>query len=159
MQDISNYEKIREDAHSFYEKIGAIRCPALDNELVHFTAEGFNHLLYKGDRRERSRNDQITKFKLLTKAKTILEISTTYQEYDESLTTVRKKRFKKTVEETATVKYWGLVAIIQNFRTKVIIRQIGNGQKHFWSVIPAWRTDHYRDIKLISMAKGNLSED
>lgn len=159
MQDISNYEKIREEAHNFYQKIGAVRCPALNEELVHFTAEGFNHLIFKGRRRERSKNDQITKFKLLPKAKTAIEISTTYQEYDESFITIRKKRFKKTVEETATVKYWGFVAIIQNFRIKVIVRQIGNGQKQFWSVIPAWKTDYYRDIKLISMAKGDLAED
>ena len=159
MQDISNYDKIREDAHSFYQKIGAVRCPALNNEVVHFNAEGFNHLIYKGRRRERSKNDQITKFKLLPKAKTIVEISTTHQEYDESLTTIRKKRFGKTVEETTTVKYWGFVGIIQNFRVKVIVRQIGNGQKHFWSVIPAWITSHYRDIKLISQARGNLEED
>lgn len=159
MQDVSNYDKLREEAHNFYQKIEAVRCPALNNELVHFNAGGFNHLIYKGRRRERSKNDQITKFKLLPKAKTILEISTTYQEYDESLTTVRRKRFKKTAEETAPVKYWGFVAIIQNFRVKVIVRQIGNGQKQFWSVIPAWRTDHYRDIKLISMSKGDLAED
>lgn len=126
---------------------------------MHFTAEGFNHIIYKGKRRERSKNDQITKFKLLPKTQTVVSISTTYQEYDESFTTIRRKRFKRTIEETATVKYWGFVAIIQNFRVKVIVRQIGNGQKQFWSVIPAWRTDYYRDIKLISMAKGNLAED
>ena len=159
MQDISNYDKMREDAHNFYQKIGIIRCPALNNEPVHFTAEGLNHLVYKSSRSERNRNDQITKFKLLSKAKTIIGITTTYQEYDESLTTVRRKRFKKIVQESATVKYWGFVAIIQNFRVKVIVRQIGNGQRHFWSVIPAWLTNHYRDIKLISQAKGNLAED
>ena len=159
MQDISNYDKLREDADNFYKKARTIRCPALNYEPVHFTAEGFNHLLYKSSRRERSKNDQITKFKLLAKAKTIIEISATYQEYDESLTTIWKKKFKKTVEETTTVRYWGFVAIISNFRVKVIVRQIGNGQKHFWSVMPAWRTSYYRDIKLISMAKGNLAED
>lgn len=159
MEDISNYNKLRKDTDNFYKKIQANRCPALNNELVHFTAEGFNHLMYKGSRHERSKNDQITKFKLLAKAKTIIEISTTYQEYDESLITIRRKRFKRIVEESATVKYWGLVAIIANFRVKVIVRQIGNGQKHFWSVIPAWSTSYYRDIKLISMAKGDLAQD
>lgn len=105
MQDISNYDKLREDTHNFYKNIGTIRCPALNNEPVHFTAEGFNHLIYKGNRRERSKDDQIMKFKLLPKAKTVIEVSTTYQEYDESPTTVRKRRFKKTVQEPAIVKY------------------------------------------------------
>ena len=159
MQDISNYEKIRENAYNFYQKIGTIRCLALNNELIHFTAEGFNHLIYKGKRHERIKNDQITKFKLLPRAKNLIGLTTTYQEYDESLTTIRKKRFKRTIEEATTVKYWGFVAIMQNFRIKVIVRQISNGQKHFWSAIPAWITNHYRNIKLISQAKGNLEED
>lgn len=159
MQDISGYEKLRESSGNFYKKIGMIRCPALNNEFVHFTSDGFNHLMYKGSRHERSKNDQITKFKLLPNAKNIIEISTTFQEYDESLVMVRKKKFKKVVEESATVKYWGFVAIINNFRVKVVVRQIGNGQKHFLSVIPAWKTQYYRDIKIISIAVGNLSVD
>ena len=159
MQDISNYEKLRESSENFYKKICAIRCPALNNECVHFTAEGFNHLMYKGARHERGKNEQITKFKLLPKARDIIEISTTFQEYDESLTMMRKKRFKKIVEESATIKYWGFVAIIKNFRVKVVVRQIGNGQKQFLSVIPAWKTQYYRDIKIISMAVGILAED
>lgn len=159
MQDISNYEKIKEDANNFYQKIGAIRCPALNNSLVHFTSEGFNHLVYKGSRKERSKNDQITKFKILPKAKKVIETSTTYQEYDEGLIEVRRKKFKRVVNESVPVKYWGFVAIIENFRIKVIVRLVGNGQMHFWSVIPAWVTNHYRDIKLISQAKGDLAED
>ena len=159
MQDVSNYDKIREDAHQFYQAIGIIRCPAFDHQPVHFTAEGFNHLVYKGRRRERDKSVQIMKFKLLSKAADLLKITTTYQEYDESLTTIRKKRFKKTIQESTPVKYWGFVAIIRNFRIKVIVRSIGNGQKHFWSVIPAWSTNYYRDIKLISNAKGDLADD
>ena len=144
----------------FVHKIDRLtRCPALNNELVHFSAEGFNHLIYKGKRRERNKNEQIMKFKLLPKAKTIIEITTTHQEYDESLIEIRKKKFKKIVQETAMVRYWGFVAIIRGFRTKVIVRQIGNGQKHFWSVIPAWITNQYRDIKLISKTRGDLAGD
>lgn len=159
MQDISGYDKLRESSNNFYKKIGAIRCPALNNEFVHFTAEGFNHLMYKGARRERSKNDQVTKFKLLPNAKMIIGISTTYQEYDESLITIRKKKFKKIVEESATAKYWGFVAILNNFRVKVVVTQIGNGQKQFLSVIPAWKTQYYRDIRVISMAVGDLALD
>lgn len=159
MDDVSNYQKVKEDTSNFYLQIKSVRCPVLNNELVHFTSEGFNHLVYKGGNHERSKNDQITKFKLLPRAKTIVEISTTYQEYDEGLIQVRRKKFKKIVHETTTVKYWGLVAIITNFRVKVIIRQIGNGQKHFWSVIPAWSTTQYRDIKIISRSKGDLADD
>ena len=158
MGDISNYEKIRENAQDFYEKIGRVRCPAFNNDFVHFNAEGFNHLVYKRKRRERKKEVQIMKFKLLQKAKNIVEIATTYQEYDESLTNVRKKKRKKTISESATARYWGLIAIIKGIKVKVIVRQVGNGQKHFWSVIPAWSKSNYRDIKLIAMSKGDLKD-
>lgn len=159
MQDVSNYEKIRDDAHEFYKKIGRIKCPAFDNEPVYFNAIGFNHLIYKSENCQRSRHDQITKFKLLAKAKTIVEISTTFQEYDESLTEIVRKKYKNKIKETCSVSYWGLVAIINGYRTKVIIRQIAKGNKHFFSVIPAWAITYYRDIKVISQSKGDFSED
>jgi len=159
MQDISNYEKIKEDAQNFYKQIGRVRCPALNNEYVFFASEGFNHLIYKGGRSERNKAEQIMKFKLLPKAKLIIETSTTFQEYDESLKSIIRKMRKRTITDTAIVKYWGLVAIIKGFRTKVIIRQIGNGQKYFWSVIPAWAINQYRNIRTINKAKGNPEED
>lgn len=159
MTDISNYNSIREDAHRFYKSIGRIPCPAFNNENVHFTSEGFNHLIYKNSRRERDKSVQIMKFKLLSRAKLIVERLSLYQEYDEGLITIKKKKKRKTHEITTTVRYWGLVAIIQNHRVKVIIRQVGNGQKHFWSVIPAWTKSHYRDTRLILQSKGNLTDD
>ncbi|MFH1656448.1 MAG: hypothetical protein ABH956_01580 [Candidatus Nealsonbacteria bacterium] len=159
MQNISNYEKIKENTYNFYKKIGRIQCPALNNEFVHFTPEGFNHIVYKRKRKERKKEDQIMKFKLIPNAKYIIGLSTTYQEYDESLTEIDKKKFKKRVKETVVVCCWGFIAVIKNYRIKVIIRQVGNGQKHFWSVIPAWTTNQYRGIKLIRKSKGNLNED
>lgn len=99
------------------------------------------------------------RFQLLARAKELVALSTTFQEFDESLITIRRKKFKRIEEESTMVRYWGLVAIMQTFRIKVIVRQIGHGQKHFWSVIPAWVTTHYRDIKLISNARGDLRED
>ncbi len=114
MLDISQYHKMREETHAWYQTIRAIRCPALNNELVHFSAEGFNHLIYKGNRIERIKQDQVTKFKLLKKAKIILEISTTYQEYEESLRQIWKKKFKKMVQESALIHYRDIKLLSQS---------------------------------------------
>ena len=38
-------------------------------------------------------------------------------------------------------------------RIKVIVRQVGNGAKHFWSVIPGWR----KIRGAVSNARGDLS--
>ena len=160
MQDISNYEKIRQDSENFYRKIGKIACPAFKNELVYFTSEGFNHLIFKGNRTERTKHDQITKLKLLGRAIELVRIATTYQEYEESIKEFTIKKFKQRVRESKIVKYWGLIAIMNSFKIKVIVRQVGdNGQRHFWSVIPNWVTSQYRDMKLRSHMKGNPDDD
>lgn len=159
MLEESEYHKIRGYTLNLYNQRESIRCPALNNEIVHFTSEGFNHLMYKGDRSERDKSVQILKFNLLPRALEIISLSTTYQEYDEGIKSVRKNKYKKIIFESAIVKYWGLIAIIRNRRVKVIIRQIGNGQKYFWSVIPAWQKCHYRETKFISISFGDLEND
>jgi len=159
MEDLSNYEKLRDDARKFYSSIGPVFSPAL-NEYVHFTAEGFNHIVFKGSRSERERPSQILRFKLLSRAVKLVERSTTYQEYEETLKEFEVKSHKKHVRKSKPVKYWGIIAIIDGRKIKVIVRKIGdNGQLHFWSIVPAWTTNKYRDIKLFSTMKGNPDED
>ena len=160
MEDISNYDKIKEDAKQYFDQTGKIPCPAFENEMVHFTSEGFNHLIYKGSRRERDKSEQIFRFKLLPLAVKLIKLSAVFQEMEESIQEFRIKKHKKIVHESKPVKYWGMIGILDNRKIKVIIRQIGeNGQKHFWSVIPAWVTNKYRDIKFASTMKGNPVED
>ena len=100
------------------------------------------------------------RFKLLPLAKKLIEISTTYQEFEETLKEFEVKSYKKRIKKTKLVKYWGVIAIIDNRKIKVILRKIGdNGNIQFWSVIPAWVTNKYRDIKFFSTMKGNPDED
>ncbi len=159
MEDLSNYEKLRADAQKFYHSIGPVFSPAL-NDYVQFTAEGYNHIIFKGSRSERERPSQILRFKLLSRAVKLVERSTTYQEYEETLKEFEMKSHKKRVRKSKPVKYWGIIAIIDGRKIKVIVRKIGdNGQLHFWSIVPAWITNKYRDMKLISTMKGNPDED
>lgn len=39
------------------------------------------------------------------------------------------------------------------------IFNIGEGKKHFWSVMPTWGYDYYRDTKFVTRSKGNLDID
>lgn len=159
MDDISNYEKLREDAQKFYNGIGKIFSPAF-KQNIHFPAESFNHIIFKAARTEREKPSQILRFKLLPLAAKLLKISTTYQEFEETIKEFDVKTFKKRIRKTKPVKYWGVIAIIDGRKIKVIIRQIGdNGAMHFWSIVPAWVTNKYRDIKLFSTMKGNPDED
>lgn len=159
MDDLSNYEKLRADAQQFYNGLHPVFSPAL-NESVSFTAEGFNHIVFKGSRSEREKPSQIMRFKMLARAAKLMGLSTTYQEYEETLREFEVKSHKKRVHKSKPVKYWGIIAIIDGRKIKVVVRKIGdNGQLHFWSVVPAWTTNKYRDAKFITTMKGDPEED
>ena len=159
MDDVSNYDTLRENAQTFYNSAGRIFSPAL-NDQVHFTAEGFNHIIFKGSRSERDRSTQILRFKLLPLAIKLVKLATTYQEYEETLKEFEIKAYKKRARKSKSVKYWGLIAIIDGRKIKVIIRKIGdNGTMHFWSIVPAWVTNKHRDVRFFTTMKGNPDED
>ena len=159
MVDVSNYNKIKEDAANWYHRIGRVAAPVFGSELVHFTSEGFNHLVYKNARTERSKAAQITKFRLLGNSLKLIKTATTFQEYEESIKEFSVQKFRKRVLVPKIVKYWGLIAIMDTWKIKVIVRQVGNGNKHFWSAIPNWTTSQYRDLKYLANMKGNPEED
>jgi hypothetical protein len=159
MEDLSNYEKLRDDAQKFYADIKNVLSPAFGDH-IHFTAEGFNHIIFKGSRKEREKSSQVLRFKLLPIAVKLLKLSTTYQEFEETLKEFEVKSYKKRILKTKPIRYWGIIAIIDGRKIKVIVRKIGEeGKLHFWSIVPAWVTNKYRDIKLFSTMKGNPEED
>jgi len=158
MEDLSNYEKLRDDAQTLYAGTKPVRSPALDDQ-VSFTSEGFNHIIFKGPRHERERSSQIMRFKLLPRALRLLAHANTFQEFEETLKEFEVKTRKKRERKSKPVRYWGIIAIFEGRKIKVILRRIGDGQLHFWSIVPAWTTNKYRDAKFVSTMKGNPEED
>jgi len=159
MDDLSNYNKLREDAQKFYNSIGSVFSPAF-NQKIYFTSEGFNHVVFKSAHSERERSSQILRFKLLPLALKLIKISTTYQEFEETIKEFEIKSYKKKIRKSKSVNYWGVIAIIDGRKIKIIIRKIGeNGTMHFWSIVPAWTTNKYRDTKFFTTMKGDPNED
>lgn len=159
MENLANYQNLKKSAQEIYNNINSVFSPVLQAKIT-FPAEGFNHIIFKNARSERERPSQILRFKLLPLAKRLIEISTTHQEYEEISREFIVKKYKKKVRENKSVKYWGLIAIIDKRKIKVIIRKIGNnGSLHFWSVIPAWTTNKYRDARFFTTMKGYPEED
>lgn len=66
-----------------------------------------------------------------------VQFTNTFQEHEH----VEKSDIKPETE------YWGLVAIFKDVKLKVILRKVGNGGIHFWSVMPAYTTSEKRDAK------------
>jgi len=158
MGDVFTYEKLRDDTQKLYHSTRPVLSPAL-GAYVHFTAEGFNHFIFKGSRSERERSSQIARFRLLARAIKLIGLSTTYQEYEEIFRALEVKSHKKKISKTKSVQYWDIIAIVDGRKIKVILRKIGDGHLHFWSIIPAWVTNRYRGIKLFSTMKGDPAED
>ncbi len=116
---------------SIFNKVGVIACPAFGGDKIYFNAKGANHLIYKGNRRQRSANRIKTNIRLLPRAVKLLKLATFWQE--ESQYDAGNKVYK----------FWAFEAVVDQRRIKVIVRQVGKGRKHFWSVIPAWRRNRF----------------
>lgn len=154
-----NYENLKEATFDEYSGLSRINSPAL-NEDVHFGPEGFNHLISADGHKEREKASQILRFKLLPLAIKLVKTATTFQEYEEQTKGVRVKRRKDWYIRNTPVRYWGLIAIVDGWKFKVIIKKVGdNGPLQFWSIVPNWITSWHRDIKLISTMEGNPETD
>jgi hypothetical protein len=66
-----SYEEAKRKAKEFYEKIGSIWCPAL-NEYVIFNRAGLRHLMQKGPA-FRPKSEQKRRFALISHAKRVIE--------------------------------------------------------------------------------------
>lgn len=158
--DQDKYDKAKEAAHNYFQKNRKIRSPLLG--VVHLNSDGFLHLVY-GDKNHKQKRDwknQVKRFHLVSYIKRIIEGMGFHQEYMEQYQTVTIMQHKKKVPANKLVKYWGFVAVIDNkIRVKLILRQVGNGNIHFWSVIPFWKTTYYKDIQVVDLSTGDLDVD
>lgn len=99
------------------------------------------------------------RFKLLPRALRLVAHANTFQEYEETVKEFEVKARKKRVMKSKPVRYWGIIAIFEGRKIKVMLRKTGEGKLHFWSIVPAWTTNKYRDTKFASTMKDNPEED
>lgn len=140
------HKQLKQRAQAFFKQTKSITSPAFPKEKIAFSSKGLSHLFYKGANKRSARDvkESETRVNLLPAAHKLLKVMALPQE--ESTLTNR---------EGKVCKYWAFEAVVDARRIKVIVRQVGNGKKHFWSVIPAWRRIRGKVIN----AKGKLSED
>ncbi len=152
-----DYEQIKQKAYTDYSQIKPIRCPYLKQE-VSFTGKGFWHIVYRSQGKKREESAQIMRFRLLSKAVKLISRTATIQEYDSYTGEVPIRDHGKKVIKVITRQFFGYIAIIDEWKIKVIVRKDGNGKPYFWSVIPNWVTNKKRDGKYTNYT-GNLEED
>lgn len=146
--DESEFEKIKEEAEKFYKSTGSIRCPYFNGEIV-FNAKGLRHLKFKSDQQARLRNDQYVRLKLVRLAPEVLKKSHTVQGIWEVRRFEEQKTNNRWEHVLKDVWFYEFIAVLNNIRIKVIIKEVQGGQKHFWSVIPFWGIDKINSKRIL----------
>ncbi len=134
--DEEKFNQAREKAKKLYEAAGKILCPYFGFDII-LNSDGFHHLQFS-TRRERNKEEQLLKFRLLPLALKIIKKSGTVQEMRSDLNPFGKKG-KDGFTPMKTLSYWAFIAIVgkeNKIKIKAILRRVGDGNVIFWSVMP-----------------------
>lgn len=134
------FDIVKKEAEEFYRSIGEVYCPYLKNK-VSFNAKGLEHIKFKERGKARLVTDQYIRLKLLKLAPKIISSSHTLQEYFETKKFENVNANSRWQYKVVEVVYYGFVAIVNQARIKIIIKQIDGSDKFFWSLIPFWKND------------------
>ena len=119
-------ENIKNQARELFKNTKSVPCPAFPGEEIVFNSKGLSHLFYKGSQKNASRpsKEAEVRISLLPRAMKVLKLMPLAQE--ESVFVAKDGK---------QVKYWDFEAVVDDRRIKVIVRQIGNGKKHFMTLV------------------------
>ncbi len=119
---------LKEQQRLFYKSIISVKCPILNNP-VHFTSEGFNHLLYESNRKPRTIDEQYLKLKCLEYAPEVIKKCALVSE-----TRQLEKRIKGKLK---SVTHYELIhEVLPGKQIRVIVEKVGTGKYKFLSVMP-----------------------
>ncbi len=114
-----------EENRKWYKTVGEVFCPIIDESVV-FNSKGFYHLKYKSNGTKRPSKEQKYKIGLLPLVIPVIKSATEIYEY------------KKIELESSDkiIEIWELRAVVgkQNTQVSVVLRRIGDGKIHFFSV-------------------------
>jgi len=133
----NKFKEAKEKGEVLYKSIDEVYCPYFQ-EKISFGVQGLEHLKFKRRERARSEQDQYMRFKLLNLAPEILRSSHTLQGILETEKFERVRVHSRTDTILKPVSYYEFIAVLKRNRVRIIIKQIEDGQKFFWSIIPFW---------------------
>ena len=155
-KDEKDFDEVASRVEEFYSTINEVRCPYF-SEKIAFSAMGLKHLRFKSDRVARSRLEQYARLKLVSLAPQVLSLSKTLQGTKDTKHFERIRVHSRTDTILKSVSYYEFIAVLENVRIKVIVKQIDSGQKFFWSVIPYWKIDSVNSRRILH--SGNPEHD
>jgi len=130
----SKFKELLDKRRSEYKAYPPMFCQVLRDYVI-FNSDGFMHLRFHIDGTPRKPEEQMYKLGLLPLVRPTIHLSPR-AEYEKRLAPIGRKKNngQKILKE---VQYWALEAIVgkQNVKLKVVLRKIGTGKLHFWSVM------------------------
>ncbi len=154
--DQVKFQSVKEQAEIFYSNIKEVHCPYLKSD-VFFNAKGLEHLKFKSRNHARLQKDQYVRLRLISLAPEILKLSHTVQGVQEAKSFELEKMHSRWERILRNVTYYEFIAVIRRVRIRVIVKQVENGPKYFWSIIPFWRMDTFTGERKIH--NGRPEED
>jgi hypothetical protein len=135
------FELRRKNVEALYRSLRPVKCPYFDGEEVHFNSEGIEHVLLKTWNRARTRDEQYARLRFIPHIANVIGNSGTLQEYTERNEFVRKQSGGHWTKVMRLVRYYAFIAIIDDLRMTVVIKDDSGARKRFHSVFPTWDTE------------------
>ena len=155
-KDQEDFEAVKTEAEELYAALEPVYCPYF-GEKITFNAKGIKHLKFKSDEVARPQSDQYSRLKLVHIAPDILKLSHTVQGIWRTKRFEIQKTHSRWEKVLKEVLYWEFIAVLENVRLKVIVKQVAGGEKHFWSVIPFWGINKETSSRILH--SGNPDSD
>lgn len=128
----NNHKELKRLAKISYDTVGSVESHHLKSKIV-FNSVGFRHLVWQG-KTPRRRREQIRRFALLPYAAGIIKNPIGKIEYRTGEELSKTKWHHKKMNGKSVAQFWGFVGKVDGKRVKVIVRQVGKGEKHFFSI-------------------------
>jgi hypothetical protein len=149
------FNRARKEAEEYYESIGSVWCPYFEED-VHFNVKGLRHLKFKDWGKPRGKQDQYVRFKLIHLAPEVVRLSRTVQGILKTRGFERQKTNSRWENILKEVAYYEFIAVVQNVRVRVIVKEVVGGAKLFWSIIPFWRKHPNGNRRLLHTGKPEI---
>jgi len=134
------FDKFKLEFEARYKLIGEIRCPYFQEPVI-FNAKGLEHLKFMRKHHARTIEEQTVRIKLFPLAQEIINTTRTIQGISHTHHFEVERTNQRSETKLLPVSYYEFVAILNEKRVRVVVKQISNGPKFFWSVIPFWKID------------------
>jgi len=158
----ATFDKVKAKAEAFYLALEPVRCPYLKC-AVSFNTKGLDHIKLKEWNKPRVMFDQFQRLKIVTVIPQILSASHTVQGKWNRKEWERQKKHGKWQKTIREVVYYEFVAVIDNVRAKVVLKEVVGNPPFFWTVIPYWRMNEVTNGRMLydaDIAKdGNFSDE